>query len=323
MQCNTCHTYNGTDMRGIRSVDNIFFPPQKASAADSGQVSLTSSMVPPSFTLCGTCHSGRENGASITKKIGATADTSWSLSVTNPHYLGAAGMMLGTSGGVMYQYAGKSYTDKPVFWSTTQNGPHGSPHGGKCASCHAAKFGKHTFEINLSTTVPTGTWAGSFPVGGVQPGAVNTAACTGCHAGPYALAPKITEFEEASAELYAAIQAYAVANLDAIKTATGNANATGICYWNAGVGGGQYYALEVSGVCQNGVSPAGSIPFTKANPKLLKASFNYLWTQKEPGAWAHNEFYALQVIYDSITDLGFTPSFVVTASPTDATLNRP
>ena len=98
-------------------------------------------------------------------------------------------------------------------------------------------------------------------------------------------------------------------NIAAIQTATGNVNATGVCYWNAGVGGGAYYALEVSGVCQNGVAPAGSVSFTKANPKFLKAAFNYLWTQKEPGVWAHNEVYATQVIYDSIVDLGGTPSF--------------
>ena len=40
------------------------------------------------------------------------------------------------------------------------------------------------------------------------------------------------------------------------------------------------------------------------DPALLKASFNYQFWQKEPGAWAHNTHYVLQLLYDSIEDLG-------------------
>jgi hypothetical protein len=36
---------------------------------------------------------------------------------------------------------------------------------------------------------------------------------------------------------------------------------------------------------------------------LFKASFNYQFWQKEPGAWAHNTVYILQLLYDSIDDL--------------------
>jgi hypothetical protein len=40
------------------------------------------------------------------------------------------------------------------------------------------------------------------------------------------------------------------------------------------------------------------------DPTLLRASHNYQHSQKEPGAWAHNFYYACQLVYDSIEDLG-------------------
>jgi hypothetical protein len=37
---------------------------------------------------------------------------------------------------------------------------------------------------------------------------------------------------------------------------------------------------------------------------LLKACFNLLFSVKEPGAYVHNAKYVLQLMYDSIEDLG-------------------
>ncbi len=39
-------------------------------------------------------------------------------------------------------------------------------------------------------------------------------------------------------------------------------------------------------------------------PALVKGAFNYQYSQKDPGAFAHNAKYVLQVLYDSIEDLG-------------------
>jgi hypothetical protein len=38
--------------------------------------------------------------------------------------------------------------------------------------------------------------------------------------------------------------------------------------------------------------------------RMLKAAYNYQWSQKEPGAWAHNYEYITEVLIDSIQDLG-------------------
>ena len=39
-------------------------------------------------------------------------------------------------------------------------------------------------------------------------------------------------------------------------------------------------------------------------PRILKAAYNYQYVQKDPGAFAHNGQYILQVLYDTIQDLG-------------------
>ena len=44
--------------------------------------------------------------------------------------------------------------------------------------------------------------------------------------------------------------------------------------------------------------------FAAFTPALMKASFNYQLSRKEPGAWAHNFDYMAQLLYDGVADLG-------------------
>ena len=39
-------------------------------------------------------------------------------------------------------------------------------------------------------------------------------------------------------------------------------------------------------------------------PRLLKAAYNYQYVAKDPGAFAHNGKYIIQVLYDGVEDLG-------------------
>jgi Zn finger protein HypA/HybF involved in hydrogenase expression len=39
-------------------------------------------------------------------------------------------------------------------------------------------------------------------------------------------------------------------------------------------------------------------------PRLVRAAYNYQYAQKDPGVFAHNAKYILQVLYDSLQDLG-------------------
>ncbi|MGD8632130.1 MAG: hypothetical protein PVF85_01075 [Anaerolineales bacterium] len=44
--------------------------------------------------------------------------------------------------------------------------------------------------------------------------------------------------------------------------------------------------------------------FVSWSPRLLKAAYNYRYAAMDPGAFAHNGIYVLQLLYDSIEDLG-------------------
>jgi hypothetical protein len=47
----------------------------------------------------------------------------------------------------------------------------------------------------------------------------------------------------------------------------------------------------------------------------MKASFNYQLSRKEPGAWAHNFDYMVQLLYDGIADLGGNTTTLTRPSP--------
>ena len=47
----------------------------------------------------------------------------------------------------------------------------------------------------------------------------------------------------------------------------------------------------------------GSIGYNAFTPRLLEAAYNYQYSVKDPGAFAHNAKYVMQVLFDSIQDL--------------------
>jgi len=85
------------------------------------------------------------------------------------------------------------------------------------------------------------------------------------------------EIESLQEELYAAIQAYA--------TATAGSDivydSSRYPYWFNGEGAG----------------------FAAWTPRLLKAAYNFQYSHKDPGAFAHNPRYIVQLLFDSISDL--------------------
>lgn len=85
------------------------------------------------------------------------------------------------------------------------------------------------------------------------------------------------EVETLSEALYAQIQAYAAAHGGAIK------------YDKAAYP--YFFAADGTG-------------YAAWTPRLVKAAFNYQYAQKDPGAYAHNPKYVIQILIDSIYDLG-------------------
>jgi hypothetical protein len=62
-----------------------------------------------------------------------------------------------------------------------------------------------------------------------------------------------------------------------------------------------YFFQDTNG---NGVRDADETAGYKSfTPRLLRAAYNYQYAQKDPGAYAHNGKYIIQVMYDGIADL--------------------
>ncbi len=230
---------------------------------------------------CMLCHQGRESTVSVDKAIAdnvsyvdADSKGDGKLGFKNIHYFAAGATLFGGQVKGGYQYAGKHYDGRFPHAQGFQN----------CNNCHDP----HTLEVQ-------------------------TAQCATCHAGATDLA-KVEEIrmpgsgvdfdgdadieegikeelETLSDKLYAAMQSYA-------KTVIG----TGIVYSSAAY---PYYFKDTNG---NGLPDADETvsanKFAPWTPRLLKAAFNYQYAHKDPGAFAHNAKYIVQLLYDSMEDLG-------------------
>jgi hypothetical protein len=221
--------------------------------------------------LCMECHQGRQSTVSINTAVGDNpADTVVDgLTFKNPHYFGAGATVFGTEAQGWYEYKGQTYLG---------HAPHVDA-GQTCVTCHNAH------ELG-----------------------VNTELCAGCHGGttdPALIRMGTTDYDgdgdttegmsgEIATEtelLYAAILTYA-------KDKAG----TPIVY---DPGSNPYFFIDTNA---DGVADPEEINsdnrYASWTPRLLEAAYNYQWSQKEPGASAHNGKYVLQVLYDSLKDIG-------------------
>jgi len=53
----------------------------------------------------------------------------------------------------------------------------------------------------------------------------------------------------------------------------------------------------------NGRADEGEMSYSEWTPRLLRAAYNYQYVQKEPGIYAHNSKYAIQIMFDSLESL--------------------
>ena len=234
---------------------------------------LTVSAEDPANNMCMTCHQGRESTISVNALIGDAADdeVSDALRFLNIHYFAAGATRFGTEAKGAYEYDGKEYAG--LFDHANVN---------SCTDCHSA----HNLQVQ---------WEG----------------CTECHEEVESkedlenIRYFFTDYdgdgddEEGVAfeidhlieQLYPAMQAYALETIG-----------TGILYDSHSY---PYFFVDTNG---NGEIDEGEVNrdnrFNSWTPRLLRAAYNYQYASKDPGAYAHNAPYVLQVLYDSIEDMG-------------------
>ena len=222
--------------------------------------------------LCINCHQGRESKISVDSAIAAAGvgedETSEALRFRNPHYFAAGATLFGADALGAYMYDGKEYNGKNVH----------VPGFDTCAGCHDA----HALSVNFqscSTCHPVVKTAEDLALIRVTAGDFD-----GDGDETEGLAGEIETMAE---KLYSAIQAYTVDNsLPAIIY-----DAHRYPYWftdnNA-----------------NGMVDGDDAGYASWTPRLLKAAYNYQWTLKDPGAFAHNGAFMIQILYDAIDDIG-------------------
>jgi hypothetical protein len=240
-------------------------------------------------TRCMECHQGRESKVSVDAQIEKFAATDPDAVVPpikddqgndvffgfrNVHYYAAAATLYGgkTHGG--YEYEGLTYDSKNthVQGYDTCIGCH-NPHTLKvkvdeCAACH-----ENVATVDDLKSVRMVSSAHDYDGdGNVEEG-------------------MFYEIEGLQEALYAAIQKYAA-----------DKAGSAIIYDSATY---PYFFVDTNA---NGSVDEGEAAFPNAygswTPRLLKAAYNYQVSLKDPGAFAHGNKYIVQLLFDSIGDLG-------------------
>lgn len=266
-KCTTCHDEANWPNR--YAIASVTFPSGKtvsfAKDADG-------KLIADDSNLCIACHQGRESTASVNAALrGKDADTvDPKISFKNIHYFAAGATLFGNDAQGAYQYEGKEYVGQNVTHPLNKckdcHDVHAlAPKVEACAGCHGdAK--PEDIRFNTDTT----DWDGD---GNVTEGIKG-------------------EIDTLAEALYAQIQAYATEKSGA-----------GIVYNSAAY---PYFFLDKDGDGQPDKDDKGASVNFNGNwtPKLLKAAFNYQYSQKDPGVFVHNPKYVIQFLIDSIADLG-------------------
>jgi hypothetical protein len=223
---------------------------------------------------CAECHQGRNATITVDDAI-AEADltdedaTSEELSFMYAHYASGA-TPFGAEAGVAYQYGARTYSGR-----YTRAGDFFD-----CTECHD----EHTLELKFETCQACHTSARTE----AQEIRVDTTDYDGDGDMEEGIA---SEIETIQVALYVAIQAYAsdVAGTPIVHDPHAY----------------PYFFVDSDGDGELDPDEGGrDNRYSTWTPRLLKAVYNYLFVSLDPGAFAHNSDYAIQVLYDSLADIG-------------------
>ena len=189
------------------------------------------------------------------------------LRFINPHYNLGAATWLGGYGKVGYQYPDKDYSGRFL---------HSKPVA-TCVSCH----NPHSLEI------------------APEP-------CLTCHQSGDPDEIRISHVSfDGSGDLDKGIKSDIHANADVLQDAfldyAANIAGTPMVY------DGHRYPYFFADENGDGVidtnDEGGAVSYASWTPRLLKAAYNWKVVNADPGVHAHNPYYALQLLYDSVEDL--------------------
>lgn len=267
--CSTCH--DDVQNFTIREVPAVRFPSGAILSFGEGDGN----------NLCLNCHQGREANQTVKAfiaRVGVENDeVSPALTFRNPHYFGAGATLFGTEAQGAFEYDDQEYNGRFLH----------VPNFNTCVQCHDP----HALEIRIQ-------------------------ACSACHPGVTTVEDLRTirfgsppldfdgdgelkgigeEIETLHGYLYEAIQQHALDNPDTVAIVYADAH--------------PYFFIDQN---ENQIADPGEInrpnQYNTWTPRLLAAAYNYKWVAADPGSFAHNGMYILQILYDSLESLDWDVS---------------
>ncbi|MHA3976975.1 polyheme membrane-associated cytochrome C [Halovulum sp. GXIMD14794] len=224
---------------------------------------------PENNATCFTCHQGRQSGTGIAGAVeGMELDTvNADLGFMNPHYLLAASTLHGAQANGAYQYDGKSYAGRFDHVEGVDS----------CTDCHSP----HSLEVAQEE-------------------------CATCHKvdDPRSIRAGVTDWDgdgDSGEGLSGEIATLLEQLKPAIITYASETAGTPMVYSGSSY---PYFFIDTDA---DGEVDDGEATFPNRyaswTPRLLMAAYNYQFAAKDPGNYAHNPHYVLQVLIDSIDDL--------------------
>lgn len=272
LTCSTCHT----DLQDFNflEVEQVTFPSGAVlSFAEEGETDENN--------LCLSCHQGRESTVSVNAAIRRASvgddEVSDALTFRNVHYFAAGATLFGSEAQGAYQYEGKEYNGRNLH--------DGEGEAVTCSDCHDA----HTGENDLNLCEDCHDVEEQSDVRLIrQTEDVELVDYDGDGDMEEPIADEIQSFNDA---LLPVIQTYAA---DTVGTPIAY-NPNAYPYWFTDTNGNGTVDAEESN---------NDHRYVTWTPNLLRAAYNYQYIQKDPGAFAHNADYAMQVLYDSLESIG-------------------
>jgi hypothetical protein len=235
---------------------------------------------------CLNCHQGRESSFSVKAAIiradVGPDDISDQLRFLNPHYFAAGATLFGGEASGAAEYDGKEYVGRNEHIRRFDT----------CTECHNV----HSLEVQ-------------------------TVDCADCHESETLEEIRdednVTDWDgdgDATEGLASEIATLHKALLQAIQVYGAETIGTPITYAPANYPYWYIDANENGMIDDDELTQEGRYP--SWTPTLLRAAYNYQYVAKDPGAFAHNGAYVLQILYDSLESIGGADAVVGMTRPT-------
>ena len=283
--CATCHSGEGfRDFHGLDGTPAgvVDGPINTGGVVDCGTchnagLSEISEVLFPSGVLhpvtgveasCLTCHQGRTAGVDVLEATeGLSVDEpNAELRFINPHYATAAATWLGGYGGAGYHYDGQDYSGR--FF-------HARPVA-SCNSCHEP----HTLEVEFEP-------------------------CLTCHEADSPQDIRIARQSydgsgDSSVGIRSDIEANAERLMNMLVAYTTDVVGAPVIYDGTRY---PYFFADANGDGAIDVADGRPVAYTAWTPRSLRTAFNWKLVTADPGNYAHNPKYSLELLYDAIEDL--------------------